>query len=181
MATALSLIMAPAFRLNIALWHPAFANDKTVSTHLHGDHTSDIITLYCFGRHRTQNAPEMYMGLPFQACPTPPQAQSWMMDEGILQHSQTAHVLARTELQIPTDRLRAGNEGYDIVAHELPWQTVGGTAYENNGVKITHFPAAHTRNGSISYRLTGMVYRWYSLATPSLTITWSVWQKEWMC
>ena len=49
--------------------------------------------------------------------------------------------------------LKDGRDGYEIIAKELPYMTVGGVAYEENGVKITHFPAVHDRNGSISYKL----------------------------
>jgi ribonuclease Z len=53
---------------------------------------------------------------------------------------------------LPTG-LANGEDGYDIVATELPYMKVGGVAYEKNGVKITHFPAVHDRDGSISYKL----------------------------
>jgi ribonuclease Z len=49
--------------------------------------------------------------------------------------------------------LKDGRSGYDIEVTELPYMEVGGIAYDENGVKITHFPAVHDRNGSISYKL----------------------------
>jgi len=52
---------------------------------------------------------------------------------------------------LPTG-LVTGEDGYDINATELPYMKTG-VAYESNGVKITHFPAVHTRDGAISYKL----------------------------
>jgi ribonuclease Z len=48
--------------------------------------------------------------------------------------------------------LKNGEDGYNLVCHELPYMNIG-TAYESGGVKVTHFPAVHSRNGSISYKL----------------------------
>jgi ribonuclease Z len=39
------------------------------------------------------------------------------------------------------------------VTTELSWRTIGAVAYGYNGVRITHFPAVHDRQGSISYRV----------------------------
>ena len=55
-------------------------------------------------------------------------------------------------------------DAYDIVVKELPWRNTGkntlGAANNDNiayqdskGVKITHFPAVHCREGSVSYKL----------------------------
>lgn len=51
----------------------------------------------------------------------------------------------------PADR----KDAYDLIPFEIDWETEGGTAYYNpaSGVTITHFPAVHARQGSISYRL----------------------------
>ena len=51
-----------------------------------------------------------------------------------------------------------GNANYDayaLVPIELPWEEVGSIAYwnEETGLKITHFPAIHTRKGSISFKV----------------------------
>ena len=57
----------------------------------------------------------------------------------------------------------AANNGYAIVPIELDWTKTGldeagnpdysNIAYENNGVRITHFPVIHNRNGSMGYKL----------------------------
>jgi ribonuclease Z len=44
-------------------------------------------------------------------------------------------------------------DGYDPVVHEFDFMDEGGIAYEQNGVKITHWPTSHTKDGAISYRL----------------------------
>jgi ribonuclease Z len=46
-------------------------------------------------------------------------------------------------------------DAYALVPIELDWKKVGGIAYWNksSGLKITHFPAIHTRKGGLSYKL----------------------------
>ncbi len=44
-------------------------------------------------------------------------------------------------------------KGYDTVVHEFDFMDEGGVAYEQNGVKITHWPTSHTKDGATSYRL----------------------------
>jgi ribonuclease Z len=44
-------------------------------------------------------------------------------------------------------------EGYNPNVHEFDFMDEGGVAYEENGVKITHWPTSHTKDGATSYRL----------------------------
>jgi ribonuclease Z len=44
-------------------------------------------------------------------------------------------------------------EGYNPVVHEFDFMKEGGVAYEKNGVKITHWPTSHTKDGATSYQL----------------------------
>lgn len=119
--------------------------DKVFLTHLHGDHVSDLITLYCFGPSQDRKSPLYLFG---------PSADS--ADEGTLAFADNLKKLMKWHEEafsfIPTGQ-ETGGDGYDIVAKELPYMTVGGVVYEANGVKITHFPAVHDRNGSISFKL----------------------------
>jgi len=53
------------------------------------------------------------------------------------------------------------DDGYAIIPIELEWRNSGRHPYDNiayhnqeTGVTITHFPAIHTRQGSVSYKLT---------------------------
>jgi ribonuclease Z len=51
---------------------------------------------------------------------------------------------------------RAGilpDAGGQLVAHEFDFKQDGGVVYEENGVKITSFPAVHVLDGPVSYRL----------------------------
>ena len=121
--------------------------DKVFLTHLHGDHTSDIITLYCFGPSQDRKTPLHIYG---PSGDTP--------DMGTQAFADTLYKLMRWHALSfsfgHTGTIGKG-DGFDITAHELPYMTVGGVAYDNpdTGVKITHFPAVHCRNGSISYKL----------------------------
>jgi ribonuclease Z len=47
------------------------------------------------------------------------------------------------------------NDAYALVPIELNWETIGGVAYVNQttGLKITHFPVIHCRQGSIGFKL----------------------------
>lgn len=123
-------------------------------THLHGDHTSDIITLYCFGPSQDRKTPLNVYGPTLSGLPDPSTGE--IVDDGTKAFCSSLKKLMywhEQSFSFLSTGFGPGNDGFDIVAHELPWESVGGTAYEKNGVKITHFPAAHTRNGSISYRL----------------------------
>jgi ribonuclease Z len=129
----------------VAMGIPYSRMDKLFLTHLHGDHMSDIITLYCFGPSIDRKTPLLLFG---------PTANT--VDEGTAAFAENLKKLVKWHVEsfsfTPTG-LSSGVSGYDIVATELPYMKVGGTAYEKNGVKITHFPAVHTRDGSISYKL----------------------------
>jgi ribonuclease Z len=43
--------------------------------------------------------------------------------------------------------------GGELIAHEFDYKQDGGVVYEENGVKITSFPAVHVLDGAVSYRL----------------------------
>lgn len=137
-----------------AMGIPPSRMEKVFLTHLHGDHTSDLINLYCFGPSQDRKTPLKIWGPTRSGIPDP--ATGLNIDDGTQSFCNRLKELMYWHVQafsfLPTG-YGPGNDGYDIIATELPWQTVGGTAYESNGVKITHFPAAHDRNGSISYKL----------------------------
>ena len=44
-------------------------------------------------------------------------------------------------------------EGYNPMVHEFDFMDEGGVVYEENGVRITHWPTSHTKDGATSYRL----------------------------
>ena len=119
--------------------------DKVFLTHLHGDHVSDLITLYCFGPSQDRKYPLHIFG---------PSGDT--ADEGTDAFGANLKALMKWHEEafsfIATGMKDVG-DGYDIITTELPYMEDGGVAYEANGVKITHFPAVHDRNGSISYKL----------------------------
>lgn len=129
----------------VAMGVPYSRLDKVFLTHLHADHMSDLITLYCFGPSIDRKTPLCLFG------PT-----GKTEDEGTKAFAQALKELVKWHVEsfsfTPTG-LKSGESGYDINATELPYMEVGGVAYEQNGVRITHFPAVHNRDGSISYKL----------------------------
>lgn len=119
---------------------------KVFLTHLHGDHTSDLITLYCFGPSQDRKTPLYLFG---PSGPTP--------DEGTNAFGANLKALMtwhEESFSFLSTGLVGQGDGYDIITKELPYMDVGGVAYEADGVTITHFPAVHARDGSISYKLT---------------------------
>jgi ribonuclease Z len=156
--------------------------DKIFLTHLHGDHTSDLIHLYCFGPSEDRKSPMYIWG--------PQDSQDWIYYDplgnprGPFQdgtktfcenlrnlmrwHTESFSFLPTSEIGytpptkeswgLPADPLPVGDDtnddAYAIVPIELDW-TQPGIAYNNadTGVIIRNFPAIHTRRGSISYKL----------------------------
>lgn len=129
----------------VAMGIPYSSVDKIFITHLHGDHTSDLITVYCFGPSLDRKTPLLLFG---PSGDTPDEGTAAFADN--LKKLMKWHEESFSFLQTG---MANGEDGYDIVATELPYMKVGGVAYEKNGVKITHFPAVHARDGSISYKL----------------------------
>ncbi len=127
-----------------AMGIPPSRQTKVFITHLHGDHTSDLITLYCFGPSQDRKTPLHLYG---------PSGDS--PDEGMAEWGATLKKLMKWHEEsfsfLPTGTVDQG-DGYDIITHELPYMETG-VAYDENGVTITHFPAVHARDGSISYKL----------------------------
>jgi ribonuclease Z len=127
-----------------ALGIPYSKLDKVFLTHLHGDHTSDLITMYTFGPCQDRKTPLKIWG-----------PSGNIASEGTAAFcTNLINLMKWHELSFSFEQTGygPGNDGYDINCTELDWKTTG-IAYNQNGVTITHFPAAHTRNGSISYRL----------------------------
>ena len=128
-----------------AMGIPPSRQTKVLLTHLHGDHTSDLITLYCFGPAQDRKTPLYLYG------PSADEADQGTTEFGkLLKKLMKWHELSFSFLSTGT---KDHGDGYDIMTKELPYMKVGGVAYDENGVKITHFPAVHARDGSISYRL----------------------------
>lgn len=163
---------------------------KVFLTHLHGDHTSDLTQLYCFGPQQDGKSP-LYIWGPSASGIEDPGIPGKYYDDGTLNFCRHFRELHRwhSESQsfVATRWIGAEDgDGYDIIATELNWRTGAkqtwntndpypepdprpgpcsialegssypagaGIAYEQNGVRISFFPAVHDRNGSISYKL----------------------------
>lgn len=156
--------------------------DKIFLTHLHGDHTSDLIHLYCFGPSEDRKSPLYLWGPkdsndwvyhdplgnprgPFQDgtktfCENFRNLMRWHTESfSFLPTSYIGYTPPTKESWgLPIDPTPVGDDSnddaYAIVPIELDW-TQPGIAYQNadTGVTIRHFPAIHTRRGAISYKL----------------------------
>ncbi len=117
----------------VACGVPYSRMDKIFLTHLHADHISDLIFIYCFGPSTDRKTP-LYVWGPSGDKP----------EEGIQffcnKMKEMMHWHTESFSFLPTGLARGG-DGYDLVVQECPYMTVGGTAYDRNGVKITHFTA----------------------------------------
>ena len=113
--------------------------DKVFASHLHTDHVGDIASLWVSGWINGRYKPLQVYG-PSGASP---------------ELGTAAHVDHIREAWAWDVTSRAGtlpNAGGEIVAHEFDFAKTA-VVYEENGVKVTAFPAIHIRDGSVSYRL----------------------------
>jgi len=119
--------------------------DKIFMTHLHADHMSDLMFIYCFGPS-TDRLTDLHVWGPSGDVP----------EEGTAYFCNTMKDITewhRESFSFLSTGLTNGQDGYNLVAHECPYQLTGNLVYNSNGVRITTFPAIHDRNGAISYRL----------------------------
>jgi len=141
-----------------ALGIPFSKMDKIFLTHLHGDHMSDLTHIYCFGPSGDRKTALQIWGPSRSNMPNPTTGEN--PDDGTVAFFNAFrtltswHVQSFSFLQTGLGARGTGNNGYDLAVKELDWtQDNGPPCYNKNGVTITHFPAAHDRNGSISYKL----------------------------
>lgn len=153
--------------------------NKVFISHLHGDHMGDLPSLYCFGASSDRKFPLYVFSHSPSEVPNPSgspvyyedgvrsfcqhfrEAMRWHTESfSFLQTAWTNYpVPSKTDWGLPLDPTPVGtdaaNDGFALVPIELPWRLVGGIAYNNpaTGVKITHFPVIHCRQGSIGYKL----------------------------
>ena len=114
--------------------------DKVFASHLHSDHVGGFAELYIGGWMNGRYNPMHFYG-PSGSEPrlgtkafVENQEKSWAWDiEG-----------RRTGFPI---------SGGKVIAHEFDFRNDGGVIYEENGVKITSFPAIHILDGSVGFRL----------------------------
>ena len=155
--------------------------DKVFITHLHGDHMSDLTHIYCFGPSADRVTP-LYVFGPGPSgikSPRPPrryyddgtnafcrnlrEAMRWHSESFSFQNTSYREYPSpqaiHDEWGLPVMPRQVSDDpwgdGFALVPIELDWRKEGGVAYENTatGVKITHFPVIHARQGSIGYKL----------------------------
>ena len=118
--------------------------DKVFLTHLHGDHMSDLLFIYCFGPSSDRKTALNVWG---------PSGET--QSEGTKSFCKNMKEMAKWHREsfsfLPTG-YEGGGDGYDLVVKQLPYMKTD-VAYNENGVTITHFPAIHARDGAISYKL----------------------------
>ena len=113
--------------------------DKVFISHLHTDHAGDLATLWVAGWIGGRYTPLHVYG--------PSSSSPELGTKVHVDHIRDAWAWDVTS--------RAGtlpNEGGKIIAHEFDFSKTA-VIYEENGVKITSFPAIHIRDGSVSFRL----------------------------
>jgi ribonuclease Z len=134
-----------------AMGIPSSRMTQVFITHLHADHMSDLVALYCFGPAHDRKTPLHIYG------PTGPILNgTHYKDEGTKAFCDALYKMCawhREAMSFLNTGLTDGEDGYQIVPHELPYREEAGVAYNANDVLITHFPAAHDRDGSVSYKL----------------------------
>ena len=109
-------------------------------THLHMDHMSDL--------------PYFMMFRPIQSGWTPLNIYGPSGSEpqyGIAH--LVKHLMEMTAWHRDSFNAWPIGEGYNPNVYEFDFMDEGGVAYEGNGVKITHWPTSHTKDGATSYRL----------------------------
>ena len=147
----------------VAMGIPPSRMYKVFLTHLHGDHVNDLITLCYFGPSQDRKSPLYLYG---------PSADS--TDEGTLAFADNLKKLMKWHEEafsfIPTGQKTVG-DGYDIVAKELPYMTVGGVAYEATASKSLISRRCTTVTAASASSWNGMACRWSFPATPGRTTT----------
>jgi ribonuclease Z len=166
----------------VAMGVPWSKMSKVFLTHLHGDHTSDLTHVYCFGPQGDRKFPLYIWGPAQSGIPNPAHdpadpSQPEYFDDGTIEFCKHFREMNRWHTEahsfVPTHVKWADGDGYDIFATELDWRRGETTrtwatngaianpsetndnwiAYQRNGVRVSYFPVVHDRNGSIGYRL----------------------------
>jgi ribonuclease Z len=113
--------------------------DKVFASHLHTDHVGDLATLWVAGWINGRYEPLNIYG---PSGKTP--------ELGLKAHVD--HIRAAWAWDVTSRAGTLPNAGGEIIAHEFDFSKTQ-VVYNENGVKITSFPAIHIRDGSVSYRL----------------------------
>jgi len=113
--------------------------DKIFAGHLHTDHVGDIAALWVGGWLGGRYTPLHVYG-PSGSTP----------ELGTKVHID--HIREAWAWDVTSRAGTLPNAGGEIVAHEFDYSKTA-VIYNENGVKVTAFPAIHIRDGSVSFRL----------------------------
>jgi ribonuclease Z len=113
--------------------------DKVFASHLHTDHIGDVAALWVSGWLSGRYTPLHIYG-PSGSRP----------ELGIKAHID--HIRAAWEWDVFARAGTLPNAGGEIIAHEFDYSKTD-VIYNENGVKITSFPAIHIMDGAVSFRL----------------------------
>ena len=113
--------------------------DKVFISHLHTDHAGDIAALWVAGWLNGRYTPLHVYG-PSGSAP----------ELGTKVHVD--HIREAWAWDVTSRAGTLPNAGGEIVAHEFDYSKTA-VIYNENGVKVTSFPAIHIRDGSVSFRL----------------------------
>ncbi len=126
---------------NLFALRPDFARvNKAFASHLHTDHVGDVAALWVGGWLSGRYEPLHIYG--------PSGAEPELGTAAFVEGLKKAYAW--------DIRGRSGtlpDAGGQLIAHEFDYKQVGAVVYEKNGVKITSFPAIHSIDGPVSYRL----------------------------
>jgi ribonuclease Z len=126
---------------NLFSLRPDFARvDKVFVSHLHTDHVGDVDALWVGGWLSGRYTPLHVYG--------PTGSEPELGTAGFVEGLKKAYAW--------DIRGRSGtlpDDGGGLVAHEFDYKKVGAVIYEKNGVTIKSFPAIHSLDGSVSYRV----------------------------
>ncbi len=126
---------------NLFALQPRFAKvDKVFLSHYHTDHVGDVDALWVGGWGSGRYTPLHIYG---PSGSTPELGAKAFVDG-----------LKKAYAWDITGRAGAWPDaGGHLIAHEFDYREVNNVVYNENGVRITSFPAIHALDGSISYRL----------------------------
>ncbi len=125
---------------NLAALQPDYSKvDKVFASHLHTDHVGDLASLWVAGWLNGRYTPLHVYG-PSSSAP----------ELGVKAHVD--HISQAWAWDVTSRAGTLPDAGGQLVAHEFDFAKTA-VVYDENGVKVTSWPAIHVRDGSVSYRL----------------------------
>ncbi|HET6446310.1 MAG TPA: MBL fold metallo-hydrolase [candidate division Zixibacteria bacterium] len=113
--------------------------DKVFLTHLHADHTADLITLFGSYRKAGRAGPVYVWG--------PSGSEPKFGTKQIVEHIAVA-----CAWDSKSTRGVHSNESFQMIATEFDFRQQQ-VVYDQNGVKVTAFPVIHALDGAVGYRI----------------------------